>query len=95
MPLRVEDGECPRRGEAALFRQEVVCLNTGQETEQEHLSSGTGGFRWLSGKGIRLLIRRLPVRFLVMRNDVVSLGKALHPTCLGGYVAVKECLLND
>ena len=42
------------------------------------------GFGWLSGEGIGLLIRGLPVRFQAVTNDVVSLGKALHPTCLGG-----------
>ena len=35
-----------------------------------------------------LLIRRLPVRFPAVRNDVVSLGKALPPTCLGENVPV-------
>ena len=39
-------------------------------------------------RGIGLWIRRLPVRFLAVQNDVVSLGKALHPTCLGGDVPV-------
>ena len=33
--------------------------------------------------GVGLLIRRLLVRFPTMQNDVVSLGKALHPTWLG------------
>ena len=40
------------------------------------------GVRWQSGIG--LVIRRLLVRFLAVPNDVESLGKALHPTCLGG-----------
>ena len=40
---------------------------------------------WL---GIGLVIRRLLVRFPAMKNDVVSLGKALHPTCLGENVPV-------
>ena len=31
---------------------------------------------------------RLPVRFPTVINDVVSLGKALHPTCLGENVPV-------
>ena len=34
-------------------------------------------------QGIGLLIRRLPVQ-VTLPNDVVCLGKALHPTCLGG-----------
>ena len=35
------------------------------------------------------VIRRLPVRFsAVPKNDVVSLGKALHPICLRGNVPV-------
>ena len=33
-----------------------------------------------------MILRRLPVRFQAVQNDVV--GKALHPTCLGGNVAV-------
>ena len=45
------------------------------------------------GKGVRMAerlgnraiyIRRLPVRFPAVRNEIVSLGNALHPTCLGG-----------
>ena len=47
-----------------------------------------GGVRWLSGQGAGLVIRRLLVRFSAVPNDVVSLGKALHPTCLGGNVPV-------
>ena len=44
------------------------------------------GVRWLSGEGVWLVIRRLPDRFPTVPNYVVSLGKALHPTCLGGNV---------
>ena len=44
--------------------------------------------RWLSGYGIGLIIRRLPVRFPAVLNYVVSLGKALHPTCLRENVPV-------
>ena len=40
--------------------------------------------RWLSGEGVGLVIRRSLVRFPAIPNDVVFLGKALHPTCLGG-----------
>ena len=47
----------------------------------------------MSGHGIGLLIRRLPVRFLPVPNDVVSLGKALHPTYLGGNSPVLTDLL--
>ena len=46
------------------------------------------GVRWLSGEGIGLVIRRLPVRFPAVPNDGVSLGKELHPTCLVGNVPV-------
>ena len=46
------------------------------------------GVRWLSGEGIGLVIRRLLDRFPAVQNDVVSLGKALHPTCSGGNVPV-------
>ena len=35
-----------------------------------------------------LLIKRLLVRFPAVPNDVESLGKALHPTCLGENVPV-------
>ena len=38
--------------------------------------------------GNRASSRRLPFRFLSVQNDVVSLGKALHPTCLRGNVPV-------
>ena len=54
------------------------------------------GVRWLSGKGIGLVIRRLHVRFLAVKNYVVSLGKAFYPTFLGGmslyllYVALNK-----
>ena len=44
--------------------------------------------RWLSGERDGLVIRRLPDRFPAVPNEVVSLGKALHPTCLGGNVPV-------
>ena len=33
-------------------------------------------------------IRRLLDRFQAVQNDVVSLGKTLHPTCLRGNVPV-------
>ena len=53
-------------------------------------------------EGVGLVIRRLPDRFPTVPNEVVSLGKALHPTCLGGNVPVltvnqsgEERLLND
>ena len=48
------------------------------------VDKGVSKTRWLSGSGVGLLIRRLLVRFPAVKNDVVSLGKALHPTCLGG-----------
>ena len=38
-------------------------------------------------EGVRLVIRRLP-DLPAVPNDVVSSGKALHPTCLGGNVPV-------
>ena len=44
--------------------------------------------RWLSGEGVGLVFRRLPDRFPALPNNVVSLGKALHLTCLGGNVPV-------
>ena len=53
-----------------------------------HVKLYSKGVRWLSGLGIGLLIRRLPVRFLAVKNDIVSLGKAFHPTYFGGYVPV-------
>ena len=39
-------------------------------------------YRWLSGDGVGLVIRRMPDRFPVVPNYVVSLGKALHLTLL-------------
>ena len=34
---------------------------------------------WLSGEGVVLVIRRLPDRFPAVPNNIVSLGKTLHP----------------
>ena len=42
---------------------------------QTHIVHIHIGVRWLSGWGIGLLIRRLPVRFLAVQS-VLSLGKA-------------------
>ena len=41
------------------------------------LQSGEG-----VGEGVGLVIRRSPDRFPAVPNDIVSLGKALHSTCL-------------
>ena len=46
------------------------------------------GVRWMSGVGARLVIRRLRDRLATKPNNVVSFGKALHPTCLEGNVPV-------
>ena len=63
----------------------LLSLVAASSTHQTEVSQGV---RWLSSEGVGLVIRRLPDRFPAMPNDVVSLGKALHPTCLGGYVPV-------
>ena len=47
--------------------------------------------RWLSGEGVGLVIRGMPDRFPAVQNDIVSLGKALHPTCLGGKCPCAYC----
>ena len=44
------------------------------------------GVRWLSGKGIGLLIKRLPVRFPAAQNDVVFFGQGTSP-----YLPRGEC----
>ena len=74
----------------------IVCLSLYCALKSSAAPSGymtkmfykSMGVRWLSGEGIGLVIWRLPDRFPAVANDVVSLGKALHPTCLGGIVPV-------
>ena len=47
-----------------------------------HIEGGMG-LRWLSGYGIGTN-QKVAGSILAAQNEVVSLGKALNPTCLGG-----------
>ena len=46
------------------------------------------GLRWLSGQGVWLFNQKVAGSIPSCANDAVSLGKALHPTCLGDNVPV-------
>ena len=71
------DDNCPR---LSVLEQRVPVLDSMSASEHTYWHERV---RWLSGEGVGLVIRRLPDRFPAVPNDIVSLGKAHHPTCLG------------
>ena len=61
----------------------LTLVNISSSKPQVH---GTG-VQMVEQLGKRAIIRRFPA----VPNDVVSLGKALHPTCLGGERPCTYC----
>ena len=77
-------GEERRRGEEERRRGGEKDRERGGEEDRREGEE----VRWLSGDGVGLVIRRLLDQFPAMPKDVVSLDKALHPTCLRRNVPV-------